>query len=372
MYEIKIKVNGNGTLNIGKAERLRLGTANEVNRCKLVFEVDSSIEGSYQYIKFLKKDTSYLYRVYDKEIVVNKSVLANPGIWLLSFISTNSGIVNNEITGTYAFISQPIEAVVYDGILEKGSMNEDAEVLKRLIELDMYELYIQDYVESIGDYFMYNTDLDIAVFVGSGVKTIGSYAFYNNLLGTLDFGENSQVETLKDYALYNIFFENDIYIPPSVKNWGKYCFKNSDATCLIFQRNSQLKALGSYALWENGFYEIYLPDHLETLSGNTYVIKNCNDLFYLWIPNTITTTIPANAIYGCPALEEIELQEGFNVSANFSNCTNLSTECLIGMLNALKDLTGQTAKSLTIGATNLAKLTNAQKGIATDKNWTLS
>ena len=37
-----------------------------------------------------------------------------------------------------------------------------------------------------------------------------------------------------------------------------------------------------------------------------------------------------------------------------------------------KDLRGETAKSLTIGATNLAKLTNAQKGIATDKNWTLS
>ena len=66
------------------------------------------------------------------------------------------------------------------------------------------------------------------------------------------------------------------------------------------------------------------------------------------------------------------VQKGFNVSANFSNCTNLSAESLIGMLESLKDLRGETAKSLTIGATNLAKLTNAQKGIATDKNWTLS
>ena len=95
-------------------------------------------------------------------------------------------------------------------------------------------------------------------------------------------------------------------------------------------------------------------------------------MYYIWIPNTITTPIPANAIYGCPSLEEIELQKGFNVSANFSNCTNLSAESLIGMLESLKDLRGETAKSLTIGATNLAKLTNAQKGIATDKNWTLS
>ena len=372
MYEIKIKVNGNGTLNIGKAERLRLGTANEVNRCKLVFEVDSSIEGSYQYIKFLKKDFSYLYRVYDKEIVVNKSVLASPGIWLLSFISTNSGIVNNEITGTYAFISQPIEAVVYEGIVEKGSLLEDAQLLKNILEMKVGELVIPDYVEEIGDYFLYNSDSNLAVFIGENVKSIGTYAFYGCTIGGIMFADSDKLTTFKDNAFYNVFFENELIIPPSVSSWGKYCFKNSDLLTICFARNSKLETLGSYAFWEIGVCEIYLPDHLKTFSGNTYVIKNCKELYYLWIPNTITTTIPANAIYGCDALEEIELQDGFNVSANFSNCTNLSTDSLIAMLNALKDLTGQTAKSLTIGATNLAKLTNAQKGIATDKNWTLS
>ena len=40
MYEIKIKVNGNGT-------------QNEVNRVKLKFEVYGTIEGSYHYVKFL-------------------------------------------------------------------------------------------------------------------------------------------------------------------------------------------------------------------------------------------------------------------------------------------------------------------------------
>ena len=372
MFEIKIKVNGNGTLNIGNTDRIKLGTENEVNRVKLVFDVDSSIEGVYQYVKFNKGNTAHLYRVIQKELVVSKTILASSGIWLLSFISSTAGIVNGQITGDYAFISKPVEAVVFEGILQKGNQTEEQDLVESLISLDFWELRIPDYVDSIGDYFMYNTDKSFGLFIGSGVKTIGSYAFYNNVLGSCDFGEDSQVETLKDYAFYNIFFENDVYIPPSVKNWGKYCFKNSDSCCLFFERNSQLKSLGSYALWENGFYEIYLPDHLETLGGNTYVIKNCNDLYYIWIPNTITTPIPANAIYGCPALEEIELQKGFNVSANFSNCTNLSAESLIGMLESLKDLRGETAKSLTIGATNLAKLTNAQKGIATDKNWTLS
>ena len=42
------------------------------------------------------------------------------------------------------------------------------------------------------------------------------------------------------------------------------------------------------------------------------------------------------------------------------------------MFEALKDNTGTTAKTLTLGATNLAKLTEEQKQIATDKNWNLA
>jgi hypothetical protein len=42
------------------------------------------------------------------------------------------------------------------------------------------------------------------------------------------------------------------------------------------------------------------------------------------------------------------------------------------MFANLKDNTGQTAKTLTLGATNLAKLTVAEKAIAINKNWTLA
>ena len=45
---------------------------------------------------------------------------------------------------------------------------------------------------------------------------------------------------------------------------------------------------------------------------------------------------------------------------------------MVAMFNSLKDLTGDTAKTLTLGSTNLAKLTAEQKAIATNKNWTLA
>lgn len=60
---------------------------------------------------------------------------------------------------------------------------------------------------------------------------------------------------------------------------------------------------------------------------------------------------------------------GFHVSAH----TGLSYESLMSIVDALKDYSGTTTtKSITLGATNLAKLTDAEKAIATDKGWTLT
>ena len=141
---------------------------------------------------------------------------------------------------------------------------------------------------------------------------------------------------------------------------------------LCLKKNSQINELGSYAFWDLECAEICLPDNLKVFSGNTYVISRCENLEYLWIPNTITTAIPANAIMSGNHIKRIELQEGFNISANFSNCAELTVESIVEMLYALKNLNGGSAKSLTLGATNLAKLNDSQIAIATNKNWTLS
>lgn len=70
-------------------------------------------------------------------------------------------------------------------------------------------------------------------------------------------------------------------------------------------------------------------------------------------------------------LQEIELENGFNAQINCSACP-LTQQSLVRMLTALADLTGLQAKTLTVGSANLAKLTNEQIAIATEKNWTLA
>lgn len=50
----------------------------------------------------------------------------------------------------------------------------------------------------------------------------------------------------------------------------------------------------------------------------------------------------------------------------------VTVDSLVNIISNLKDYSSSTAHTLTIGSTNLAKLSAAQKKVATDKNWTLA
>lgn len=91
------------------------------------------------------------------------------------------------------------------------------------------------------------------------------------------------------------------------------------------------------------------------------------------------TTIPAldvsNAtsmgtiFTGCTSLKSI-LMTGTKVSFNISASTKFEESDLVTIINNLATVT--TTQTLTMGATNLAKLTDEDKAIATNKGWTLA
>ena len=67
--------------------------------------------------------------------------------------------------------------------------------------------------------------------------------------------------------------------------------------------------------------------------------------------------------------------EGVIAGTNFniSRHNNLTFDSLVSIILALKDYSGtSTTKTVTLGATNLAKLTDSEKAIATQKGWTLA
>ena len=58
------------------------------------------------------------------------------------------------------------------------------------------------------------------------------------------------------------------------------------------------------------------------------------------------------------------------LSFKLDNSTMLTTNELVKILNNLA--TAESKQTLTLGSTNLAKLTDEQKAIATNKGWTLA
>ena len=111
------------------------------------------------------------------------------------------------------------------------------------------------------------------------------------------------------------------------------------------------------------------------------IFQGCQSLKIVSLPSTITETsndclTTTNSSYysfdGCTALEDVQLGQDWNMSLRLNVSNNLTVDSMVAMFNSLKDLTGDTAKTLTLGSTNLAKLTDEQKAIATNKNWTLA
>lgn len=89
----------------------------------------------------------------------------------------------------------------------------------------------------------------------------------------------------------------------------------------------------------------------------SYDFKNCSNM---------------SGFFGsCGSLRHIHIKN-FPVSFDISASTLFEESDLVEILNNLMDLTGKTSQTLTMGATNLAKLTDTEKAIATNKNWTLA
>jgi surface protein len=109
---------------------------------------------------------------------------------------------------------------------------------------------------------------------------------------------------------------------------------------------------------------------------DTSKVKNMSQMF--WHCNNLQT-VPAfdcsdvtnmnNTFASCKSLKSV-LMTNIGVSLDISASTLFERADLVTILNNLKTVT--TTKTLKMGATNLAKLTDEDKAIATNKGWTLA
>lgn len=97
---------------------------------------------------------------------------------------------------------------------------------------------------------------------------------------------------------------------------------------------------------------------------------NCRKLTVIPKFDILNVTRTSNMLNGCSSLEAIHM---ININANLDihYSTKFTSEALLEIIGNLKPQTSGN-KTLTMGSTNLAKLTDEDKATATNKGWTLA
>ena len=77
--------------------------------------------------------------------------------------------------------------------------------------------------------------------------------------------------------------------------------------------------------------------------------------------------------YGCSSLTNLGGFGAIKRGIDISSSSNLTVDSIMNVINQAADLneTGLPGQFITIGVTNLLKLTNEQISVATSKGWTL-
>lgn len=103
----------------------------------------------------------------------------------------------------------------------------------------------------------------------------------------------------------------------------------------------------------------------------SYTFQDCKKLETIRSVNVSRTSRIVGAFDGCTALKNLTLIGPLKVTGLDVSACPLTHESLMSILNALEAKTSGTF-SVTLGTTNLAKLTDAEKAVATEKGWSLA
>lgn len=101
----------------------------------------------------------------------------------------------------------------------------------------------------------------------------------------------------------------------------------------------------------------------------------CSNLETLYFTADECTRLSTNKVFqltNCKALKNITIPKNFKSSIYVQYSSVITTESLHGMIENLADLTGQTAKTFQVGATNLAKIDEEHIAMLQAKNWNYS
>ena len=105
-----------------------------------------------------------------------------------------------------------------------------------------------------------------------------------------------------------------------------------------------------------------------------YAWSNCYDLTSLPALDLSKSTNFQGAWNYCSSITTLGGFGAIKTSIDLQFCFDLTVESIMNVITQAADLNelGLSSRTMTLGSTNLAKLTDEQKAVATNKGWTLA
>lgn len=196
-----------------------------------------------------------------------------------------------------------------------------------------------------------------------------SYTNYTDLTGILKY-EDTENLTSMDNMFSNC--DNITNIPlldtSNVTNMYRMFYNSRNITSIPKLNTSKVTNMDGMFTFCHNLTSIPLLDTSKVTNMGS-MFSHCTNLTSIAALDASNVTRMSGMFDYCNNLTEIHMT-GMKVSFDIRSSTLLTREALLEILNNLATVTS--TKTLTMGSTNLAKLTDEDKAIATNKGWTLA
>lgn len=270
---------------------------------------------------------------------------------------------------------------------------------------------------SVRGFTNHNEIVEVSLESNSSLYTLAQYAFQNCMsLKKIDLS-NVASSTIRFItgafhncqALEEIIFNDETQITESSEScfYNCYALTNECANEILARFYSTIiSSCGTYFYNCTSLTNIKIPEGVTSIQGSANMFYGCTNLEEFTFPSTLQKFYNCNLFFGscsslkkvifksvidsssaavsvsggynmfaaCTALETIEIPEEWNVSLYISNGSTsfsnvITHDCMVNIFN---DLATVDSGTITLGETNLARLSDEEKAIATDKGWTLA